>query len=120
MLSEKILGAAIEVHRGLGGPGLLEGIYEAALCHELAIQGLKVSRQVPVQVHYKGVLIKDPLYLDILVENKVIVEVKAQEQNNPIHQTQLLTYLRMTNLKLGLVINFGQGLVKNGVFRVVN
>ena len=76
-LSNKIIGAAIEVHRTLGGPGLMESIYEEALCHELSMQGLRVQRQLPVKVLYKGMTIKDSLYVDILAENKVIIEVKA-------------------------------------------
>lgn len=119
-LSHKIIGAAIEVHRTLGGPGLLESIYEAALCHELELQGLQVQKQLPVQVVYKGAVIKDPLYVDILVENKVIIEVKATEKNHAIYETQVLTYLRMTGLKLGLLINFGNSHVKDGIFRIIN
>jgi len=119
-LSHKIIGAAIEVHRTLGGPGLLESIYEAALCHELILQGLRVQRQLPIQVVYKGVIIREPLYIDILVGGKVIVEVKATEKNHPIYETQVLTYLRLTGIKLGLLINFGNSQVKNGIGRVVN
>ncbi len=119
-LAHKIIGAAIEVHRVLGGPGLLEGIYEAALCQELVLNGLQVQRQLPVEVFYKGTVIKDPLYIDILVNKKVIIEVKATEQNHPVYETQLLTYLRLTGIKLGLLINFGSRRVKDGIVRVVN
>jgi len=119
-LSYKIIGAAIEVHRTLGGPGLLESIYESALCHELSLQQLHIQTQVPVDVNYKGVKIRDPLFLDILVEDKIIVEVKATEKDNPIHQVQLLTYLRLTGLRLGLVINFGSRHLKEGINRVIN
>jgi GxxExxY protein len=119
-LSYKIIGAAIEVHRTLGGPGLLESIYESALCHELSLQGLSVKSQVPIDVNYKGVKIREPLVLDILVNDQIIVEVKATEKHNPIHQVQLLTYLRLTNLRLGLLINFGSSHVKEGVSRVIN
>ena len=118
-LSYKIIGAAIEVHRTLGGPGLLESIYESALCHELCIQGLKIKSQVPVEVNYKGAKIRDPLFLDILVEDRVIVEVKATVKENPIHEVQLLTYLRLTGLRLGLLINFGTRQVKEGIKRVI-
>ena len=118
--SYKIIGAAIEVHRALGGPGLLESIYESALCHELSLQGLRTQTQVPVDVNYKGVKIRDPLFLDILVDDKIIVEVKATEKENPIHQVQLLTYLRLTGLRLGLVINFGSRHLKEGISRVIN
>lgn len=119
-LSYKIIGAAIEVHQILGGPGLLESIYESALCHELTLRGLKIQRQIPVDVIYKGMKIKDPLYIDILVEDKVIIEVKATEKDNPIFQTQLLTYLRLKDIKLGLLINFGKDQVKDGICRIVN
>ena len=119
-LSYKIIGAAIEVHRTLGGPGLLESIYESALCHELSLQGLRTQTQVPIDVNYKGVKIRDPLFLDILVKDKIIVEVKATEKDNPIHQVQLLTYLRLTGLRLGLLINFGSRHLKDGISRVIN
>ena len=99
-LSYKIIGAAIEVHKTLGGPGLLESIYEAA-CQELTLTGLKFQQQMPVHVFYKGVKIKDPLFIDILVEEKVIIEVKATEKNHPIYETQVLTYLRLTGKNLG-------------------
>jgi len=119
-LSKKIIGACIEVHKILGGPGLLESIYESALCHELTLQGLNIKRQWPVEVKYKGISIKDPLYIDILVENKVVIEIKATENHNPIYETQVLTYLRLTGLKLGLLINFGNPYVKDGISRIVN
>ena len=119
-ISHKIIGAAIEVHKTLGGPGLLESIYESSLCHELVLRGLQVQKQLIIPVKYKNMIVRDPLCLDILVENKVIVEVKATEKDHAIHQTQLLTYLRLTGLKLGLLINFGQKCVKEGVTRVVN
>jgi GxxExxY protein len=119
-LTYKIIEAAIEVHRALGGPGLLESIYESALCHELTLQGLKIQSQVPVEVRYKDVRIRDPLILDMLVENRIIIEVKATEKENRIHEVQLLTYLRLTGLQLGLVINFGSPQVKDGIRRVIN
>lgn len=104
----------------MGVPGLLESIYEAALCHELTLQGLHIQRQLPVQVVYKGIAVKEPLFLDILVDNKVIVEVKATEKNHSIFETQVLTYLRLTGIKLGLIVNFGNQYVKDGICRVVN
>ncbi len=119
-LSYKIIGAAIEVHRTLGGPGLLEDVYESCLCHELQLMGLQIQTQLFVPVKYKNVVVSEPLRLDILVEKKVIVEVKATEKENALHQAQLLTYLRLTGLKLGLVINFGQGIIKEGIHRVAN
>lgn len=119
-LSNSIIGAAIEVHRTLGGPGLLESIYEAALCYELIERGLKIERQKSVQVVYKGRKIKDPLVIDILIENKVLIEIKATEKNHPIYEAQILTYLRLTGIKLGLLINFGFPFVKDGISRVIN
>lgn len=119
-LSNKIIGACIEVHKTLGGPGLLESIYEAALCHELKLRGLRIQQQKPVQVIYKGESIKEPLFIDILVEGKVLIEVKATEKNHPIYETQILTYLKLSNLKLGLLVNFGATYVKNGISRVIN
>lgn len=119
-LSYKIIGAAIEVQRVLGGPGLLESIYEEALCQELSLRGLNYERQLPVSVLYKGLTISDPLYIDVLVENKVIVEVKATEKHHPVYGAQVLTYLRLTAKKLGLIINFGNPCVGDGITRVVN
>ena len=119
-LSYKIIGAAIEVHRTLGGSELLEKIYESALCHELSLQGLRTQTQVPIEVNYKGVKIRDPHFIDILVEGKIIIEVKATEKENPIHEVQLLTYLRLTGLRLGLVVNFGSRHLKDGISRVIN
>ena len=119
-ISHKIIGAAIEVHRILGGPGLLEGIYESCLCHELILRGLTVERQLPVPITYKSSVVRDPLYVDILVEGRVIVEVKATEKLHPIYEVQLLTYLRLTGKRLGLLVNFGQEYVKDGINRVVN
>ena len=119
-LSHDVIGAAIEVHTELGGPGLLEDIYEEALCHELSLRGIQVERQVGIPVVYKGKELDKRLVLDILVGNKLIVEVKAVEKYNAVFEAQLLTYLRLTNRKLGLVINFGESKVKDGVHRVVN
>ena len=102
----------------MGGPGLLESIYESALCHELILRGLQ--RQKPVQVIYKGVAIREPLFIDVLVEDKVLIEVKATEKNHPIYETQVLTYLRLTGIKLGLLVNFGAPYVKDGVSRIIN
>ncbi len=119
-LSHQIISASIEVHRTLGGPGLLESVYEAALCYELTLRGLRIQRQKPVQVMYKGVAIKDPLFIDVLVEDKVLIEIKATEKNHPIYETQVLTYLRLTGIKLGLLVNFGVPYIKEGVSRVIN
>jgi GxxExxY protein len=119
-ISQIILDAAIEVHRALGGPGLLEAVYEEALAWELEQRGLTVERQKPIPITYKGQPLSVPLRLDLLVGAKVIVECKATAEYNPIFEVQTLTYLRLTGLKLGLVVNFGERLVKQGVHRVVN
>lgn len=119
-ISRIILDAAIEVHRVLGGPGLLEGVYEEALAWELVQRGLSVERQKHIPIAYKGQVISTPLKLDLLVDRKVIVECKATTEYNSIYEAQLLTYLRLTGLQLGLVINFGERLVKDGFHRVVN
>lgn len=119
-ISHKIIGGAIEVHRQMGGPGLLESIYEQALCWELRLRGLRVERQKMVPLRYKNIELESPLRLDILVEDKVIVECKSVEEYNPIHSSQALTYLRLSGLRLALVINFGERVVKDGIHRVVN
>ena len=119
-VSRAIYECAIEVHRTLGGPGLLEGVYEEALAWELSQRGLKVERQVLVPLVYKGQSLGTPLRLDLLVEGMVVVECKATTEYNRIFESQVLTYLRMSGFKLGLVINFGEQLVKDGIHRVVN
>jgi len=120
LLSEQVREAAIEVHRALGGPGLLESLYEDALLHELGLRNIQALSQVPVPVTYKNCQLRDAMRLDILVENKVIVEVKAIETTLAVHKAQVLTYLRLTNLRLGLLINFGQTRLIDGWCRVVN
>jgi len=119
-ISKILVDAAIIVHRTLGGPGLLEGVYEEALVWEVETYGLLVERQLSVPITYKGRQLGTPLRLDILVEKLVIVEVKAVTDYNSIFEVQALTYLRQLNLKLALVINFGEKYVKNGIHRVVN
>lgn len=119
-ISKFIVDSAIEVHRTLGGPGLLEDVYEESLAWELASKGFKIERQLQVPINYKGNLLASPLKLDLLVNNLVIVEVKSVVNYNSIFEAQTLTYLRLLNKKLGLVINFGEKKVINGVHRVVN
>ena len=119
-ISKSIVDAAVEVHRELGGPGLLEDVYEEALEEELRLRGLLVERQLPVRITYKGRVLRKPLRLDMKVEKLVLVDNKAVTEWNPIFEAQMLTYLRLTGLKLGLVINFGERYVKNGIYRVVN
>ena len=122
-LTEKIIGAAIEVHRTLG-PGLKEEVYEASLAVELGLRGIKCQRQVPIKVVYKGVNIDEkdhPKRIDMIVENSIGVECKAlPTSHDPIFKAQCLTYLKMLGLKTGLVINFGLTTLKEGVKRVVN
>ena len=119
-ISRVIVESAIEVHRFLGGPGLLESVYEEAMVHELTLRGLDVARQVQVSIDYKGSTLATPLRVNLLIHGLVIVGCKAVTEYNRIAEVQLLTYLRLTKLKLGLVINFGEALVKNGIHRVVN
>ena len=119
-IAKLIVDAAIEVPRELGGPGLLEDIYEEALAEELRLRGLNVERQLPVRINYKGRILSKPLRLDMKIEGMVLVDNKAVTEWNPIFEAQMLTYLRLTGLKLGLVINFGEQFVRNGIHRVVN
>ena len=119
-ISKHIVDCAIEVHRTLGGPGLLESVYEEALCWELVQRGLQVERQIDVPIVYKGQTLAAPLRLDIRAEKLVIVEVKATTTYNTVFEAQALTYLRLLDLRLALVINFGEKLVKDGIHRVVN
>jgi GxxExxY protein len=119
-VSGAVVDAAIEVHRVLGGPGLLESVYEEALAEELTLRGYLVERQQQVPIVYKGRVLGTPLRLDLRVNRLVIVDPKAVIEYNRIFNTQMLTYLRLSGLKLGLVINFGERLVKDGVHRIVN
>ncbi|WP_295233520.1 GxxExxY protein [uncultured Chryseobacterium sp.] len=118
-LSYKIIGAALEVRKYLG-VGLLESTYETALAFELKHLGFNIQQQMSLPLKYKEEIIYNAYKIDLLVENKVIIEVKSVLEINPIFQAQLLTYLKLTNLKLGLLINFNTPLIKNGIHRVVN
>jgi GxxExxY protein len=117
-LSRSVIGAAIEVHRELG-PGLLESTYEVCLCEELRIRGIRWERQVALPVRYKGVTMKEAYRIDLVVEGALIVEVKAVEALDPIHESQVLTYLRHTGLRVGLLINFNVAVLKDGIKRLV-
>lgn len=119
-ISNHIVTAAIEVHRTLGGPGLLESVYEEALVWELKQRGLAVERQKSISISYKGFSLATPLIIDVLVDELVIIECKATVNYNAIFEARALTYLRLTGLKLALVINFGERLVKNGIHQVIN
>jgi GxxExxY protein len=118
-ITETIIGAAIEVHRALG-PGLLESAYEACLCFELVRRGLTVEQQKPLPVVYQDVKLDCGYRLDLLVEDAVIVEVKAVDRLAPIHQAQLLSYLKLPGCEVGLLINFNVKVLKDGLRRVVN
>ena len=118
-ISYKIIGAALEVHKKLG-VGLLENAYETALVYELQKLGFDVKQQYSLSLNYKDIEIQNAYRIDILVENKVIVEVKSVLELHPIHFAQTKTYLKFTNLKLGLLINFKTQLLKDGIHRVVN
>lgn len=119
-LIEQIIDAAQEVHRHLGGPGLIENVYEAALSHELSLRGLANQRQMPIPVLYKNTPVREPLFLDILVEAQVIVEVKANEKEYPYYRAQLATHLRLTGIKHGILINFGKENLKDGICQMIN
>ena len=118
-IAKIIVDSAYHVHRKLG-PGLLESVYEVILAHELKKRGLKVERQVPVAIVFEGIKFDEGFRADIIVEDKVIVELKSIEKVMPVHKKQLLTYLRLTDKKLGLLINFGSELIRDGISRVVN
>ncbi|MDE1903992.1 MAG: GxxExxY protein [Alphaproteobacteria bacterium] len=117
-LSNRVIGLAIEVHRQLG-PGLLESAYEECLCFEFRQNGIAFARQVPLPVVYKDVKLECGYRLDILVENELIVEVKAVERLMPIHEAQMLTYLRLSGHKVGLLMNFHSVVLKDGLRRIV-
>jgi GxxExxY protein len=125
-LTESIIGACIEIHREIHrlhrflGPGLLESTYEECLCHELSTAGISFERQKSLPVHYKKIKLDCGYRLDLVVEQKVIVELKAVEELTPIHEAQLLTYLKLSGLTLGLLINFNVAMLKHGIKRIVN
>ena len=111
--------AAVQIHRELG-PGLLESVYEVVLAKELENRGLSVQRQVPVPIVYRGIRFDEGFRADIIVEGKIILELKSVEQIAKVHAKQVLTYLRLTSLRLGFLLNFGAALMKDGIERVVN
>ena len=114
-----LVGTAIEIHREMG-PGLLESVYEVVLEYELRQRGLEVKRQVPISIVYKGIAFAEAFRADLLVADKVIVELKSVEQISKAHRKQIQTYLRLTGLKLGYIFNFGAVLMKEGIVRAVN
>ena len=117
--THRLLGCAYKVHTALG-PGLLESVYEAALVHELRSQGFEVKHQVPVKVRYETVELDVDLRLDIIVDDSVILELKSVTEILPVHSKQLLTYMRLTNCKLGYIINFNIEWLRDGIERIVN
>jgi GxxExxY protein len=118
-VSGAIIGAAIEVHQSLG-PGLLESAYEECLCYELRERGVRLRRQVPLPVVYKGVRLEIGYRIDLVVEGVVVVELKTVEKLLPVHEAQLLTYLKLTHLSVGLLLNFHSAVLRNGLRRLVN
>jgi len=118
-IADQIMDAAFQIHRSLG-PGLLESVYEVVLARILADWGLDVQRQVPIPIRFQGITFDEGFRADLVVEKKVIIELKSIERLQPVHGKQLLTYLRLADYRLGLLINFGENLLKDGFKRVVN
>lgn len=118
-IGNKLISTAVSIHQELG-PGLLETVYEIILEKELQRQGIKVERQVPVEIEYQGIKFKEAFRADLIIANKVIVELKCVERINNVHKKKLLTYLRLTGIKLGYLLNFSEILMRNGITRAVN
>ncbi|MGE0826040.1 MAG: GxxExxY protein [Candidatus Binatia bacterium] len=118
-IAKVVVDVAYQIHSRLG-PGLLESVYEAVLVHEIRKRGLHAEAQVPIPVVWEEVKLEVGFRADLIVERKVVIELKSIEQIAPVHKKQLLTYLRLTDCRLGLLINFGAELIKNGISRVVN
>ena len=118
-ITSAVIQSSIEIHQDLG-PGLLESVYEDVLAHELAQRGLKVERQKPVPIQYKGLIFPDPFRLDLLVESQVVVELKSVEELMPVNFRQVLTYLRLSGLNLGLLLNFNVPKLREGIHRIVD
>lgn len=118
-ISRHIVDAAFQIHTRLG-PGLLESVYEVLMAHELRKRGLRVERQVPVRIAYDGIVFDEGFRADLIVEDLVIVELKSVERTAPVHGKQVLTYLRLTGKRLGMLVNFGEALIKHGIERVAN
>lgn len=117
-LTEQIIGAAIEVHKALG-PGLLESAYETCLCHELSLRNIKFVCQQKLSIAYKGILLDSAYYLDVLAEDKVLVEIKSVETLLPVHEAQLLTYMKLSKKPVGLLLNFNVPVLTSGIVRRV-
>ncbi|OGW14497.1 MAG: GxxExxY protein [Nitrospinae bacterium RIFCSPLOWO2_12_FULL_45_22] len=117
-LTSKIIACAIEVHRHLG-PGLLESTYEECFCHELNINGISFERQKPLPLEYKGIKLDCGYRMDMVVDNKVVIELKCVDKITSVHEAQLLTYLKLSNIRVGLIINFYTSVLKDGIRRLV-
>lgn len=115
-LSGKIISCAIEVHKALG-PGLLESIYEECFCHELQLNNLKFKRQVSIPINYRGLKLNAEHRIDVIVERLVIIELKAVANVLPVHEAQLLSYMKLTKISIGLLLNFNEAVLKNGIIR---
>jgi GxxExxY protein len=119
LVMHDIISAAIEVHRSLG-PGLLESVYLECVCHELRLRNVVFDREIPVPLHYKGLQLDQNYRLDLIVAGSIIVELKSVEKLLPVHQAQLLTYLKLKRLPLGLLINFNVAVLRSGILRIAN
>lgn len=118
LLAKETVDVAFKIHKQLG-PGLLESIYEKCFCHELFLRKINFVRQQPVEIIYEDIVIGDGLRLDILVNDEIIIELKAQENSHPVWEAQLLSYLKLSNKRLGFIINFHVPLIKNGIKRII-
>jgi GxxExxY protein len=118
-LAAVLVDACIKIHRDLG-PGLLESVYEAVLAHELRVRGCQVARQVPIPVVYEGMRFEEGFRADIVVDGRLLVELKSVERVAPVHKKQVLTYLRLMGISLGFLVNFGDELMKTGIHRIIN
>lgn len=118
LLAKEIVDVAFKIHKQLG-PGLLESIYEKCFCHKLFLRKINFARQQSIEIIYEDLVIGDALRLDILVNNEIIIELKAQENSHPVGEAQLLSYLKLSNKRLGFIINFHVPLIKNGIKRII-
>lgn len=118
-LAKVVVDAPLKIHKSLG-PGLLESVYQAVLAHELRLRGLSVESEVSIPIAYESIELETAFRADLIFENLLLIELKSVEQIRPVHKKQVLTYLRLTGCKLGLLINFNKELIKNGIHRVVN
>ena len=114
-----VVDCAVQLHMELG-PGLLQTLYEVVLAQQLRNEGMEVTRQVPIPIEFRGIRFDEGFRADLIVENKVILELKSVENISKAHKKQVLTYLRLTGLKLGYLLNFGEGLMKEGIYRIIN